>query len=156
MRAKHLTVKVTSASLHTRSILLFVLEGVLAVPGASSPQELFDAAAQGARVVKLFPAQMWKPSVLKAVLGVGSLSQLLILPSGGIDADNAACWLQAGAVAVGMGSCLVGPDTKLPPPAPGGDDDVMAQRRLAAQEKWVNEGRQNAASLFKKLANLVL
>ena len=60
--------------------------GVLSVPAAYTPQEIFDAHAQGAHLIKLFPAQLWNPSTLKALKGVGEFKNVKILPSGALPA----------------------------------------------------------------------
>lgn len=39
--------------------------GVLAMPAAFTPNELWETHKQGARAVKLFPAQLWNPEALK-------------------------------------------------------------------------------------------
>ena len=54
--------------------------------------------------MKLFPADRLDPGYLRAVLA--ALPQAPIVPTGGIDAGNAAAWLDAGAVALGIGSAL--------------------------------------------------
>lgn len=73
------------------------------VRGAFSPSELADAAQNG-QVAKLFPASALGPAYLRSVLEV--LGGAAVIPTGGIDADSARSWLDAGAIAVGMGSKL--------------------------------------------------
>ena len=63
--------------------------GVLAMPAAFSPQELHEAHNQGALCMKLFPAQLWNPSALKDVKGIGAFAKMNIFPSGGITPENA-------------------------------------------------------------------
>ena len=92
--------------------------GMLAVPAAYTPQEIYRAVAAGARLVKLFPAQLWTPSTLKALKAVGMFGDVDILPSGGISPGNVTEWLLAGSNVVGMGSCLVGDDVRLSNPTP--------------------------------------
>jgi len=38
---------------------------------------------EGADVIKLFPAQMYTPDILKALKGIGQFAQVKIAPSGG-------------------------------------------------------------------------
>lgn len=77
----------------------------LLIPGVFTPSEIQRAFQAGCRMVKLFPCL--GPSYLKAV--GAPLSDVEFVPTGGIDADNVAEFRQAGAVAVGIGSSLVGP-----------------------------------------------
>ncbi len=86
--------------------------GVLAMPAAFTPQELYECKAAGALTVKLFPAQKWTAGQLKELRDIGTFADMHICPSGGINHDNAQAWLRAGAAAVGMGSCLAGRDIK--------------------------------------------
>jgi 2-dehydro-3-deoxyphosphogluconate aldolase/(4S)-4-hydroxy-2-oxoglutarate aldolase len=78
---------------------------VLAIPGAFTPTEILAAWQAGADLVKLFPAGRLGPAYLKDLRG--PLPQVRLLPTGGVSADNAAAYLAAGAVAVGVGGALV-------------------------------------------------
>ena len=80
--------------------------GVAAVPGALTPSEVEAAWEGGAALVKLFPGSLGGPRYVRELLA--PLSDVPLLVSGGIDARNAAAFLEAGAVAVGAGSSLVG------------------------------------------------
>lgn len=75
------------------------------MPGAFTPTEIQRALSAGAEVVKLFPADVLGPSFLRSVLA--PMPRLRILPTGGVDASNAAAWIKAGACAVGVGGALV-------------------------------------------------
>ncbi|MFJ6170759.1 bifunctional 4-hydroxy-2-oxoglutarate aldolase/2-dehydro-3-deoxy-phosphogluconate aldolase [Curtobacterium sp. NPDC092190] len=76
-------------------------------PGAATPTEIVRAWRLGARAVKLFPAaQLGGPAYLRQVLA--PLDFVDVVPTGGIGIDDAADYLAAGAVAVGLGSPLVG------------------------------------------------
>jgi 2-dehydro-3-deoxyphosphogluconate aldolase / (4S)-4-hydroxy-2-oxoglutarate aldolase len=72
--------------------------------GAFSPTEMYTATRAGADFVKLFPATAVTPDYLKAVLA--PFPTLRVVPTGGIDAGNAATWLAHGAVALGVGGSL--------------------------------------------------
>jgi 2-dehydro-3-deoxyphosphogluconate aldolase/(4S)-4-hydroxy-2-oxoglutarate aldolase len=72
------------------------------IRGAFSPSEL--AAAPRGNVVKLFPASALGPAYLRSVLEV--LPGAMVVPTGGLTSDSARAWLDAGAIAVGMGSRL--------------------------------------------------
>lgn len=76
-------------------------------PGAATPTEIVTAWQHGARAVKVFPAaQLGGPGFLKQVLA--PLDFVDVIPTGGIGVDDAADYLAVGAVAVGLGSPLVG------------------------------------------------
>ena len=78
---------------------------VPAMPGCFTPTEIFDAWEAGADIVKVFPSTSLGPAFIKDVRA--PLPQLKLMPTGGVSIDNAADWLRAGAVAVGIGSALV-------------------------------------------------
>lgn len=76
-------------------------------PGAATPTEIVRAWRHGARAVKVFPAaQLGGPAFLRQVLA--PLDFVDVVPSGGIGVEDAGDYLAAGAVAVGLGSPLVG------------------------------------------------
>lgn len=74
------------------------------IPGALTPTEIEAAWRAGAALVKLFPARLGGPDYVRDVLA--PLADVPLLPTGGVDASNAADFLRAGAVAVGVGSWL--------------------------------------------------
>ncbi|MCX5126780.1 bifunctional 4-hydroxy-2-oxoglutarate aldolase/2-dehydro-3-deoxy-phosphogluconate aldolase [Streptomyces sp. NBC_00347] len=74
--------------------------------GALTPSEVIAATENGALAVKLFPASLGGPAYLKALRA--PFPSVPFLPVGGIDAACALDYLSAGAVAVGVGSPLVG------------------------------------------------
>ena len=78
--------------------------GAAAVPGAFTPTEIDACMRAGADLVKLFPADRLTPADVRALLA--ALPDARLLPTGGITAGNAADWLAAGAVAVGVGGAL--------------------------------------------------
>jgi 2-dehydro-3-deoxyphosphogluconate aldolase/(4S)-4-hydroxy-2-oxoglutarate aldolase len=69
------------------------------IPGTLTPSEIEAAWDAGAAMVKLFPARLGGPQYVRDVLAV--LSDVPLLVTGGVDAANAAAFLEAGAVAVG-------------------------------------------------------
>lgn len=75
-----------------------------AVPGAFTPTEIDACMRAAADLVKLFPADGLTPADLRVLLA--ALPDARLLPTGGITAANAAEWLDAGAVAVGVGGAL--------------------------------------------------
>ena len=83
--------------------------GVPFIPGVLTPTEIHTALAAGAPAVKLFPASVGGPALVKALLGPHP--DLRVIPTGGVDESNAGAYLDAGAVAVGVGDWLTaGPD----------------------------------------------
>ena len=81
--------------------------GALAMPGAMTPTEIVVAWRAGADVVKVFPARALGPRYIADVLA--PLPDVPLMPTGGVDATNAADYLRAGAVAVAVGGSLVDP-----------------------------------------------
>ena len=79
--------------------------GLVSLPGAYTPTEAKQAHNAGADFVKLFPCAGDAPAYLKALCA--PLSHIKFLAVGGVTADNAAAFLQAGAVGIGVGSSLV-------------------------------------------------
>lgn len=82
--------------------------GLVTVPGCFTPTEAFSLLAAGADAIKLFPAEAASPAVLRAMRAVLP-SDSLVLPVGGIDADNMAGWWTAGAAGFGIGSSIYRP-----------------------------------------------
>jgi len=78
--------------------------GVLMLPGVFTATEVDQALRCGAEVLKLFPAEPSGPSYLAALLQ--PFPEARLVPTGGIDAGNAADYLRAGAAAVAIGSSL--------------------------------------------------
>jgi 2-dehydro-3-deoxyphosphogluconate aldolase / (4S)-4-hydroxy-2-oxoglutarate aldolase len=75
--------------------------------GALTPTEVLTAHEAGADMIKIFPARVVGPQYLRDLLA--PLPGLQLVPTGGIDASNARAYLDAGAVAVGIGGRLVSP-----------------------------------------------
>lgn len=73
--------------------------------GAFTPTEAYTAHQAGADMVKIFPARMGGPKYIADILA--PLPFLKLVPTGGISAENARAFLQAGATAVGIGGNLV-------------------------------------------------
>ncbi len=75
------------------------------MPGCFTPTEMLAAWQAGADFVKLFPAEVGGPAMVKAILA--PLPQLQIVPVGGVDLNSAAAFLRSGAAALGVGSSLI-------------------------------------------------
>lgn len=100
--------------------------GLFLSPGVATPTEAFAALAEGADVLKLFPAEQMGPSVIKAWLAVLPAGTLL-LPVGGITPDNMQVFIDAGAKGFGLGSGLF---------KPGMTVDQVASRAQAYVAAW--------------------
>jgi 2-dehydro-3-deoxyphosphogluconate aldolase/(4S)-4-hydroxy-2-oxoglutarate aldolase len=81
-------------------------QGIPVFPGALSPTEILAAWRAGATAVKLFPASVAGPAAIRELHG--PLPGIPIIATGGISADNARGFIEAGAVALGVGGWLIG------------------------------------------------
>ncbi len=79
-------------------------QNVPMLPGAATPTEVLAAWQAGAVAVKLFPASSLGPRFLRELRG--PFPDIPLLPTGGITLDDAADYITAGAIAVGLGSWL--------------------------------------------------
>jgi len=82
--------------------------GVPVIPGAATPTEILRAQSLGAPMIKLFPAAALGEEYVRQIKG--PLDGVDLLAVGGITADNAAAFVCAGCVGVGMGGGLVRKD----------------------------------------------
>jgi len=94
----------TDAAVIARALAL----GLVPLPGAATPTEVFTALRAGARHVKMFPADSLGPATLKAWRSVLP-AHAAVYPVGGISARNLAEFLDAGAAGLGIGSTLYRP-----------------------------------------------
>jgi 2-dehydro-3-deoxyphosphogluconate aldolase/(4S)-4-hydroxy-2-oxoglutarate aldolase len=76
--------------------------GVPFIEGGLTPSEVLSSARHG--MAKLFPAHVGGVAFLRDILTVSP--HALIVPSGGIRLTDAPAWLDAGALAVGVGGDL--------------------------------------------------
>lgn len=74
------------------------------MPGCMTITEVLTAMEAGADVVKIFPADLFGPTIIKDIKG--PLPHAKMMPTGGVDVNNVDQWIKAGAVAVGAGSSL--------------------------------------------------
>lgn len=79
--------------------------GLAAVSGALTPTEIVEMYDCGADAVKVFPAELTSPTVIKALRAVLP-SLLQLVPVGGISIENMAAYVNAGANGFGLGSAL--------------------------------------------------
>jgi len=75
------------------------------VCGAFTPTEAQSAHEAGADFIKIFPADCGGPSYIKSILA--PLPHLRIIPTGGVTLETCRSFLDAGCVALGVGSNLV-------------------------------------------------
>jgi 2-dehydro-3-deoxyphosphogluconate aldolase/(4S)-4-hydroxy-2-oxoglutarate aldolase len=83
-----------------------VARGLPVVAGALTPTEVVSAEAAGAAAVKLFPASSGGVRYLRALRDPFPATPFV--PVGGVDEDAAREYLAAGAIAIGVGSPLLG------------------------------------------------
>jgi 2-dehydro-3-deoxyphosphogluconate aldolase/(4S)-4-hydroxy-2-oxoglutarate aldolase len=85
---------------------------ILHVPGALTPTEV-EAASRWSLLVKLFPAVRLGPAYVRDLLA--PFPDVGLIPTGGVDLENAQAFLDAGAAAVAVGSALVSPASAATP-----------------------------------------
>lgn len=102
--------------------------GLVAVPGAMTPTEVFTMHHCGADAVKVFPAEIMSPQGLKS-LRVVVPGDLFLIPVGGIGLENMADYLAAGADGFGLGSAIYRP----------GDDIASVARKTTEFVKYMQK-----------------
>lgn len=95
---------VVGPSLNLATVELCNRYRIPVLPGVMTIQEIQLALEHGVDIVKLFPGNLFPPSMIKAIKG--PLPQANVMPTGGVTLGNLGEWIQAGAVAVGIGSDL--------------------------------------------------
>jgi 2-dehydro-3-deoxyphosphogluconate aldolase/(4S)-4-hydroxy-2-oxoglutarate aldolase len=90
------------------------------IAGALTPTEVLAAYSAGASAVKIFPAALGGPSYLRLLRE--PLPNVPMVPPGGVRLEDAANYIAAGAIAVGIGSQLTGDALS------GGDLGALAER----------------------------
>src|SRR5581483_10291023 len=95
-----------SPALNVETIEFAKKEGMLIMAGALTPIEIVKAWKAGSDFVKVFPCgQVGGAKYIKALKG--PLPQIPLVPTGGVNLNTAAEFLEAGAEALGVGSELV-------------------------------------------------
>jgi len=123
----------TNASVGRRAAEL----GLRWYPGAATATEVETAWELGATAVKIFPAgNLGGPGFLRALRG--PLDDVPMIPTGGIGVDDVEPYLSAGALALGMGSPLIGTALE--------DGDLVAlagraRKVVASVTAWVEGSR---------------
>ena len=100
--------------------------GLLSMPGVATPSEGFAALTAGADALKLFPAELLGPAVMKAWRSVFP-SSTAMFAVGGVGEHNLAGFKRAGAVGAGIGSSLY---------APGAATEALTVRARRLVELW--------------------
>jgi 2-dehydro-3-deoxyphosphogluconate aldolase/(4S)-4-hydroxy-2-oxoglutarate aldolase len=97
---------IVSPTLNLDLIQLAHRYSAVVIPGTMTPTEILNAWNAGADMVKVFPAaQLGGPEYIKAIRG--PLPQILLVPTGGVNLQNASAFIKAGAVALAVGGELV-------------------------------------------------
>ena len=98
-----------SPGLNLKTVEFAVREGKLIMAGALTPTEVITAWDAGADFVKIFPCgQVGGAKYIKALKG--PLPQIPLVPTGGVNLNTAAEFIEAGAAALGIGGELVQAD----------------------------------------------
>jgi 2-dehydro-3-deoxyphosphogluconate aldolase / (4S)-4-hydroxy-2-oxoglutarate aldolase len=97
---------IVSPTLNLDLIQLAHRYSAVVIPGTMTPTEILTAWNAGADMVKVFPAaQLGGPEYIKAIRG--PLPQILLIPTGGVNLQNAGAFIKAGSAALGVGGELV-------------------------------------------------
>jgi 2-dehydro-3-deoxyphosphogalactonate aldolase len=109
--------------------------GLFACPGFFNPTEAFALLDAGADAIKLFPAEVLGTPMLKALRAVLPTSAVVI-PVGGVDVDQVAPWMAAGALGLGVGSSIYR----------AGDDAAVVEAKARALVAAVQAHRNGVKS----------
>jgi 2-dehydro-3-deoxyphosphogluconate aldolase / (4S)-4-hydroxy-2-oxoglutarate aldolase len=120
---------VVGPSLNPDTVRLCNRYRIPVMPGCMTIKEIQEALELGADIVKLFPGNLYDPSMIKAIKG--PLPQANIMPTGGVSLTNLGEWIQAGAVAVGIGSDLTNEAVKR------NDLSLIAQKAAAYKAEFM-------------------
>jgi len=96
---------VVAPTLNVKLIAMCNRYSIPVAPGCYTPTEMLTAWEAGADLIKLFPAEMGGPGLIKSIRA--PLPQLNIVPVGGVNLTTTAEFIRQGAFAVGVGSGLV-------------------------------------------------
>jgi 2-dehydro-3-deoxyphosphogluconate aldolase/(4S)-4-hydroxy-2-oxoglutarate aldolase len=129
-----------SPGLNVPTVEFAARSGILMLAGALTPTEVITAWNAGSDFVKVFPCgQVGGAKYIKALKG--PLPQIPLVPTGGVNLNTAAEFIEAGAAALGIGGELVTADA-----LKSGKADVIVEnaRKFVAIVKQARNG--NAAS----------
>ena len=108
--------------------------GLVSIPGIATPSEAFAALAAGADALKLFPAEMIAPKVVRSIRAVLPKEARLI-PVGGIAPETMPAYREAGADGFGIGSALFKPGMSLKEVAAAAAKFVELTRKCESARK---------------------
>ncbi len=74
------------------------------MPGAMTVRDVVEGLEAGADIIKVFPGEVLGPGIIKAIRG--PIPYAPLIPTGGVTIDNVDKWINAGALAVGVGGAL--------------------------------------------------
>jgi len=125
---------IVSPCLNVETVKLCNRYQIACMPGAMTLKEAIEVVEAGGDIVKVFPGNLFGPKIIKAFKG--PCPQLRMMPTGGVNADNAGEWIKAGAVAVGAGSDLTAG-------AKTGDFEAITEvaKKMVAAVKAAREGK---------------
>lgn len=95
---------VVGPSLNPQTVAMCNRYRIPVMPGVMTIQDIQSALELGVDIVKLFPGNLYSPSMIKAIKG--PMPQANVMPTGGVSLANLGEWIEAGAIAVGIGSDL--------------------------------------------------
>lgn len=120
---------VVSPNCDPEVIMYTVKLGMVSLPGVATPTEAFRALAAGAHGLKLFPAEMILPPVVKALRSVIPPATPLF-PVGGIHPENMAGFYAVGATGFGIGSQLYKPGMDVAAVGRAAEEFMTARSKL--------------------------
>ena len=100
---------IVSPHMDARVITAAQRHGFAVMPGVTTPSEGFAALAAGADALKLFPAEMLTPAVVRAWRSVLA-PEVWLIPTGGITTERMGAYWRAGANGFAIGSALFRPE----------------------------------------------
>jgi 2-dehydro-3-deoxyphosphogluconate aldolase / (4S)-4-hydroxy-2-oxoglutarate aldolase len=95
---------IISPYLNVKTVEFCVKQKVACMPGAMTVRESMDCMEAGADIVKIFPAELFGPAIIRAIKA--PLPNIPLMPTGGVSLENVGEWIKAGSVAVGVGGNL--------------------------------------------------
>jgi 2-dehydro-3-deoxyphosphogluconate aldolase/(4S)-4-hydroxy-2-oxoglutarate aldolase len=95
---------IVSPGLNVETIKMCNRYKIPVMPGVMTVTEALTALEYGADIIKVFPGNLYGPSVISSFRG--PLPQASFMPTGGVNLENAKDWIKAGAVAIGTGGDL--------------------------------------------------
>jgi 2-dehydro-3-deoxyphosphogluconate aldolase/(4S)-4-hydroxy-2-oxoglutarate aldolase len=96
---------IVAPALNLKTVELCRRYNIPVMPGAYTPTEILTAWEAGADFIKVFPASVGGPALIKALKA--PLPQVRMVPVGGVDLTTTADFIRAGADLVGVGGELV-------------------------------------------------